>query len=213
MRLALLVRFAIFIFWIFSIAALLWLPRITSLLWQEGRVINLFTWAATIDPQVVAEFEKKTGIKVNITYFESNEELFVKLYTTKAQGYDLIMPSDYLMEKLVRDKLVKPIDKTKLDFWDRLNPRLLDHYFDPGNKYSIPYFWSIYGLGIDKEFFKESKPPSSWSLLFSYSIVPAKVAMLNVAREAMLITAQYLFGSIEDLTQEKIKQIKKELIK
>ena len=206
------IRVFFIVCWVLVLGLFLWLPTLSSWFWQEERVINLFTWAATIDPQIIKDFEKETGIRVNIIYFESNEELFVKLFTTKGKGYDLIMPSDYLMEKLIKYKLVKSLDKSKLNFWDELNPRLLDHYFDPGNVYSIPYFWSIYGLGIDKKFFNNKQPPSSWDLLFTYPIGKNKVAMLNVAREAMLITAQYLYKSIESINKNRIKEIKNTLI-
>jgi spermidine/putrescine transport system substrate-binding protein len=197
-------------FWVACLMIFLSMPKI-SFLWEKDRTINLLTWAATIDPHVVVAFEKETGIKVNISYFEHNEELFVKLYTTKGKDYDLIVPSDYLIEKLIKNKLIKPIDRSKLKFWDRINPRLLGHYFDPKNEYSVPYLWAIYGLGIDTEYFKQELP-HSWGLLFDYPIESAKVAMLNVAQESILITAQYLYGSTENITKEKIKEIQQKLI-
>lgn len=198
-------------FWFICLILFLAMPAVTNL-WQDDKTINLFIWGATIDPKIIDDFQKETGIRVNQVYFESNEELFVKLLTAKGRGYDLLMPSDYVVEKLIAHKLIKPLDKTKLDFWDSINPRLLNHYFDPGNIYTIPYFWAIYGLGISNNFFGKKVPPSSWQLLFDYPITPAKVAMLNVARESILITAQYLYESIENITTNKIDEIKKKLI-
>ncbi|MEX0939825.1 MAG: spermidine/putrescine ABC transporter substrate-binding protein [Candidatus Babeliales bacterium] len=204
------IRLLMIAVWILLFGMFISLPYLSSL-WQSQKAINLLTWANTIDPKVIDAFEQETGIKVNTTYFDSNEELFVKFYTSKGEGYDLIMPSDYLMEKLIHFNLLKPIDKSRLDFWDRLLPRLLNHYFDPENTYSVPYYWAIYGIGVNKAFFKE-RLPLSWSLLFSYPISNAKVGMVNIAREAILISALYLFNSIDQLNQEKIEEIKKLLL-
>lgn len=200
-----LMRVAIIFFWLLCLGAFLWFPTIDF--FKRDNVINIFVWPATIDYQVIKAFERETGIKVNITYFDSNEELFIKLYSTNGQGYDMYMPTDYSMHKFIEYNLAKPLDKTKLDFLPRLNPRLLHQYFDPENVYSIPYFWAIYGLGIDKEFFGNRIPPSSWSLLFDYPLGSAKIGMINVALEAVLITAKYRFGTIDVLTPDKLDQI------
>lgn len=207
-----LTRTLILFFWLGILFLYLLLPFFSSL-WYKDNVLNILIWAGTIDPQAINIFEKQTGISVNIAYVETNEELFVKLYTTGGKGYDLIMPSDYVVQKLIEHNLIKPLEKDKLTFWHRLEPRLLNHYFDPGNVYSVPWFWAIYGLGIDKTFFKDKEIPTSWSLLFSYPLNGAKVAMSSDMREALLMAAQYLFKSIENLDQEKYERIRQELIK
>jgi spermidine/putrescine transport system substrate-binding protein len=185
-------------FWLACLGMLFLIP-IAGSLWQPGRSITILIWAATIDSKIIAHFKKETGISVNISYIENNEEAYSKVLTTHGEGYDLIMPSDYLVKRFIEHKLIKPIDKTKLTFWDRLNPRLLNHYYDPNNNYSIPYFWEIYGIGINKDYFKKT-PSASWDLLFTYPLDDAKIGMLSSPREAILLTAQYLFGGLSPLT-------------
>jgi spermidine/putrescine transport system substrate-binding protein len=205
------IRLAMIAFWVLIGIGFLLLPSITQL-FTFNDAINIVTWSATIDPLVIEKFTQETGIKVNINYIESNEELFVKMHTSKGAAYDLILPSDYALKKFVDNGLLQPIDKSKLNFWDRIMPRLLNQSFDPNNTYCIPYHWTIYGIGIDKDFFKERIPPASWSLLFSYPIGTAKVGMFNVAREAIMMTALYLFGDITNLNDEKTTMIQNNLI-
>ena len=108
-----------------------------------------------MDPGVIADFEKETGIKVNLNYYSSNEELIVKLKATKGEGYDLIIPSDYAVKSLSKKNSSKTIDRSKSAFWNEINPALIGHFFDPENQFSIPFEWEIYGFGIDKEYFKD----------------------------------------------------------
>jgi len=197
-------------FWVGCLALLFFIPVIISW-WQPGKSITILVWAETLDQQIIARFEKETGIAVNIAYIESNEEAYSKVLATRGEGYDLIMPTDYLVKRLINQQLIKPIDKSKLNFWSRLNPRLLNNYFDPQNNYSIPYYWEVYGVGINKDYFKEL-PPASWDLLFNYPLGGGAVGMLEAPREAILLTAQYLFGSISSLKPEQQQQITQTLI-
>src|SRR5438132_797334 len=84
----------------------------------------------------------------------------------------MIIVSNYMVEQLMKAKLIQPIDKSKLNIWDRLDSRLLEHYFDTRNEYSIPYSWGVYGLGIDKDFFGPNLPEPSWGLIFDPKIAP-----------------------------------------
>lgn len=171
------------------------------------------SWTELIDPHIIKEFEKKTGIKVHVSYFESNEELYARVKATGGAGFDLLVPSDYAMPWLLKDDLLKPLDRTKITLWDRLDPRLLDHEYDPKNKYSIPYLWQLYGLAVDTALFSHNKvPQATWGLLFDRSFGANCVVMPDVAREVLLIAALYLFGSTDNLDQDKLEKIKSLLL-
>src|SRR3569832_328639 len=107
-------RSSVILFWIALIFGVLYWPDETFL--TNNRSINVFVWGDILDPSVVADFEKETGIKVNMNFYASNEEMLVKLKATGGQGYDMIIPSDYSVEILIKDGLVKELDKTKLNF-------------------------------------------------------------------------------------------------
>jgi spermidine/putrescine transport system substrate-binding protein len=199
-----LMRSGIVIFWVVLIFGFLWTPWIIKKV--QPCTLNILSWTELIDREKIAAFEQRTGIKVNVGYYESNNELFVKLKVTKGAGYDLIIPSDYLVEHLIKESLLQKLDHARLNFWHRLNPHLLHQSYDPGNEYAIPYVWSIYGLGINKKFFN-APVPAQWSLLFNAQL-PGPVVMLEDALETILLTGFYLYGSVEQLDAAKLEQIK-----
>lgn len=184
------------------------------------RSINVLLWPNIIDEKYCIEFEKKTGIKVYLTYFESYESLLVKLRTSGGGDYDLIMAVDYVVGALRREGLVKKFDHSKLRFMNELYPELLGLYFDPLNEYTLPFSWEAYGIGIDKSYFGGKIPPATWALLFDKNYAPERVGMLDYARDVVSIAALYLYGNKQLprrsfsnlLTTEQLEKVKQLLI-
>lgn len=202
------IRSTIVFLWIGLIAALLYLPR-----WYHNspnsHVINVFAWGDLLDPKLIASFEKETGIKVNLNYYSSNEELLVKLKATEGEGYDLIAPSDYAVNLLAKEGLLQPLDRQSLPFFQEISPYLLNHFFDPGNTYSIPFAWEIFGLGIDNNTSLSNQKPS-WKMLFKDQ--GYKVAMINDPISAVEMAAFYLFGPKKELSESEKHAVKQLLI-
>lgn len=189
-----LVRCVMVLAWIGIILSFLFFPRFLQLFYTpESRSINLYVWPMMIDSKKLIEFQKKTGIKVYMHYYESNEELLQKLYVTGGKGYDVVMPVDYVVDLLRKKGLIQKIDHTKLDFWHRLRPSMLHYYHDIDNAYSVPYFLSIYGLGIDTLYFGDKQPKPSWKLLFERQPQGYDVAITDVPRRAIAIAGYYLY--------------------
>lgn len=200
-------------FWLSIIVLFLSIPSFFTYFSQE-KSITILTWPAFLDAGYLQNFEKETGIKVHLRYVESNEELYVKLKETKGEGYDLIMPSDYMIELLRNENVLKKIDMDKLPFSKELYPHLINNYYDPSNEYSIPYFWSMYGIAYNKDYFENKDLPASWELIFDEKIAPNHLCMIDGARELVQIAAQYLYGKqTAALTSEQIERIKTLLIK
>jgi len=195
------------VFWLAVIVVFLQVPSYLER-FQDQRSINVLAWASLLDSTYFKKFEQATGIRVHITYFERNEELFVKLRSSGGSGYDLVMPSTHTAELLHQEGLLKKLDKTRLKFWDNLYPTLLGHWHDPNNDYTIPYAWMVYGLAVSTCHLPSGPLESSWRIIFDKEYVPGPVAMLEDAREAPMIAALYLFGSAENLDEEKLEQIK-----
>lgn len=206
------IRSMMVVFWLTVLVTFLGFSHIVHLLRTE-RSINIFSWPMLLDVAYLEQFERETGIRINVSYYETNEELFSKLRATKGAGYDLVIPSDYVVELIVNEGLLQKIDKSKIHCWSDLDPRLLGLYCDPKNEYTIPYFWAVYGLGIDKTYFKGQLPDPSWALIFDQRKAPASIGMLDAAREVVLLAALFLFGSCDiAMTPEHIGIIKKLLI-
>lgn len=194
-------RFFIIIFWVLLIFGILYFPS-WDLFPHEEKTLNIFTWGDVLDPEVCAQFEKKTGIKIHLNYFSSNEELIVKLKATGGEGYDLIVPSDYAVPILQQANLLKTLDRSKIPFFQNINPLLLGHDFDPQNQYSIPFEWIVYGLGVNFKFFQENSFIPSWKYIFDKNVINYKITMNNDPIEVVLLTGFYLFGQTNVINEQ-----------
>lgn len=211
---SILMRVGIFLFWTTVIALFLMIPGFIAKFRHE-RSLTIFAWPLLLDPIYLKQFEKETGIKLYITYFENGPALVSKLAATNGSGYDIIIPDDHSLEILINQGMLQKIDRSKLHFWSDLNPLLLNTYADPHNDYSVPYYWGVYGIGYDEDVFKMGPPPAQWGTLFDASLFPrVRICMTDEPREAILLTAQYLFGTIDALkNKETREQVKQALIK
>lgn len=202
------IRKIIVLLWIGILAIILYVPHYIPPLFG-GQSINILIWPGIFSTGVIDEFEKKSGIKVNVSYFDSNEELLAKIRTTNAIGYDLVIPSDYGAYNLIKENYLKEIDKKELDFINRINPIFLNHYYDPDNKYTIPVSWDVLGLGYNKRLMHQVTNPT-WRYIFDPKyLVNSSIIMSNDALESILTGAIYLFGSPLGVDQSKLKQIEK----
>ena len=105
---------------------------------EEEKVLNLFTWATYVHEDTVKKFTEQTGIKVNYTNFESNEEMLLKLESA-GTGYDVIIASDYAINTLREQGKLLKLDKAQLPNYSNLDPAFLGQYFDENNEYTVPY--------------------------------------------------------------------------
>ena len=115
--------------------------------------LNLFAWSEYVPQEVIDGFTKETGIKVNYETFSSNEELLSKLLAG-GTAYDLVQPTDYMAEVMIREKLITPLDQSKLPNLKNLDPELGKLPHDPGFKYTVPYMTGTVGIVINTEVVK-----------------------------------------------------------
>jgi spermidine/putrescine transport system substrate-binding protein len=147
---------------------------------ESEKVVNLFIWPNYISTELLNKFHEKTHIKVNVSNFASNEELLAKLQAG-ATGYDVIVPSDYMISILIKSKLIKNIDKAQIPNWSKVDPKLLAHSFDPKNDFSLPYGWSTTGFAVNRKNFPDKI--SSWKELFENPKLKGKISILDDSRE------------------------------
>lgn len=205
------VRFLMIFIWICIIFLFLFISNFLPFK-KEAKSINVFVWSGLYDINYIENFEKRTGIKVKFSYYESNEELLVKLGATQGKGYDLIIPSDYIVDILRKKGILKKLNKNKLEFFNKLNPLLLGHYFDPNNDYSLPAEWAVFGLGIDKNFFKGKEIIPSWKYAFDPNYIPSKIIMVNDPYVGIPLVNIFLYKSI-NWSLDKLNKIKDVLLK
>ncbi|MFA5075107.1 MAG: spermidine/putrescine ABC transporter substrate-binding protein [Candidatus Babeliales bacterium] len=206
-------KITIILFYFFLILFFLYLSSFYNFFFKPSKVINVFTFTDMIPRSVVSEFEKKTGISVRLKYFDNNEELIAKLKLDKGSGYDLITSSDYAIELLRKENLLKKIDKSKIINIQDIDSRFLNLYFDPENNYSLPIAWSVEGIVFKKNLFKNYQNFINWDFIFKDPIFDYKICMLDTPREVFYLAANYLFNRSYDLSKEQLGFIKEILIK
>lgn len=199
------------VIWLFVIGLFLYSSYVPRWFNARERSISIFFWADIIPQKFITQFEEQTGIKVYVNYYEGNDELLTKLQFTRGVGYDIIMPSSYMVEPLVQAGFLKKIDKTRLTFWRELDQRLIGHPFDPDNAYTVPYIWDVYGLGVDTTFFVDKKIQPSWGMLFRPPYF-YRVGMTDEPREIIAIASQYLFGHVQPLTEREAEEVEQLLV-
>ena len=160
----------------------------------DDKVLNLYTWSDYFPKSVLDGFTKKTGIKVNLTTYSTNEELEAKL-GSGVSDYDLVVPSDYAVRLLILDKRLMPIDRKKIPNFSNLDPRQLGLAYDKDNQFSIPYFWGTTGLGVNKSVIKE--PVDSWAVVFDPKNA-GKISMLKDARENFAVALKMMGKSVNE---------------
>ena len=200
-------RSCVVIFWIALFLSCLYLPKWISFETGE-KSITVFAWGDILEPSVIQEFEEKTGIKVRMLYYGTNQELMVKLKATQGRGYDLILPTDYMVTLLAKEDLIQPLERAKIEFFDRLNPSLTNRHFDPNNVYSVPFSWESYGFGVNKAFYEKRNLPASWRLIFDPTLIDYRITTLNDPIDVVAIASNYLFGQKDSLNPEQLSQIK-----
>lgn len=113
-----------------------------------GQTLHVYNWGEYTGENLIADFEKKTGCKVVMDLFDSNEQMYIKV--ANGESYDVLVPSDYMIERLIQEDLLQPLDSDKITCLDDLTDAVKNKSYDPGNVYSIPYFWGSVGIVYDK---------------------------------------------------------------
>lgn len=162
--------------------------------------LTIYNWGDYIDPSLIDEFENQTGYHVNYETFDSNEAMFTKI---KQGGthYDIVIPSDYMIQKMNREHLLIPLDKSKIHGLDNISSKFLNQPFDPGNRYSIPYFWGTLGIVYNPQKL-EGISIQHWRDLWNPKL-KNQILLIDGAREVMGLALNRLGYSIntEDKAQ------------
>ena len=120
----------------------------------EGE-LNVLNWSSYIPDEVIHDFEKKYNIKVNYGTYSSNEELLAKITSSKEGTYDVIFPSDYMIELMRERKLIEPMNLSKIPNSVNLDSVFLNQSYDPDNKYSLPFLTTIVVIAVNKDKIKD----------------------------------------------------------
>ncbi len=171
--------------------------------------LNLFCWSEYMPQEIVDAFTKETGIKVSIETYASNEEMLAKLFAGGG-AYDLIQPSEYVIEGLIKEDMLAPIDHQVISNMKNLAPEFTSMSFDPGNKYSVPYMAGTVGIVVNTELVQDEIKGYNdvFQEKFSKNIV-----VLDDAREIVSWGLESLGIPVNEATDENLEKVKPVLAK
>ncbi len=175
--------------------------------------LNVYNWGEYISDgsegsvDVNAEFEKLTGIKVNYTTFATNEELYAKLQSG-AVNYDIIIPSDYMIARMIREGLVQKLDLSQIPALSNIDPDYMNAAFDPTGEYSVPYTWGTVGIIYNTT--KITEPVDSWEILWDEKY-KGDILMFSNPRDALMIAEKKLGYSMNTSDENEIRAAFEEL--
>ena len=170
--------------------------------------LHLFTWSDYTEESAVKEFERRFGVKVVTDTFGSNEELLAKLQGG-ASGYDVVVPSDYMVSILIKQGLLAELDHAKIPNLAHVYQHLKGLYYDPQNAYSVPYLWGTTGIGYNADLV--TPPPMSWQTLWDPRY-KGKISLLNDEREVFGMALRAAGESLNATQPAKLEAAKARLM-
>ncbi|MCC6188841.1 MAG: spermidine/putrescine ABC transporter substrate-binding protein [Anaerolineales bacterium] len=177
---------------------------------QLADELQLYTWVEYIDPAIKDQFEEECGVRVVETNFDSNETLLASLQSG-ATGYDIVVPSDYMVQILISENMLQPLDFGVITNIKHMGAQHVNQYFDPEQQYTVPYFWGTSGLVVDTNVIPDPRP--SWKLVFEPSAEACgKISMLDDQRETLGAALMYLGYSLNDTDPVHLGEAKSLLI-
>ncbi len=175
----------------------------------EKTVLNIYNVGDYIDTDVIKMFEKENpDIKINYETFYTNEEMYIKV-ANKSTAYDVIVPSDYMVERLISEDLLYEIDYNNVPNMKNIGEQYLNKDYDPDNKYSVPYMWGTMGVLYNKTMVDE--PVTSWKILWNEKYKD-KIFMYNSERDTIAITLRMLGYSMNSKDDAELNAARDALI-
>jgi len=173
---------------------------------SSGDVLNIYNVGDYIDESLIEKFEEETGIKVVYETYDTNEIMYQKIKSGGSK-YDLIVPSDYMIEKMKDEKLIQKIDYSNIPNYKNIDESFKKPSYDENDEYSVPYFWGTFGILYNKNMV--SDPVDSWDILWNekYS---GEILMLDSVRDTMAIALMKLGYSQNSINEKELDKAKAE---
>lgn len=169
--------------------------------------LNIFNWSEYLPQDVIDAFSKEYGVKVNYDTYSSNEEMLAKIQSG-ASGYDLVVPSDFMVQVMVKRGLLEPINLNHIPNFKNIADQNKNQAYDPGNKYTVPYMWGDVVIAVNTD--KVKQPITSWNDLWNPAF-KGKVVALNDMRFVTGVALKTLGYSMNETDPAKLAQAKDKL--
>ena len=169
----------------------------------EGQTLYLYNWGEYTGENIIRDFEEETGATVVQENFDSNEQMYIKV--ANQEPYDVLVPSDYMIERLIEEDLLQKLDKSKLTCMDKLAGAVKGLPYDPKNEYSVPYFWGTVGIVYDKTKVEVRELEAEGFGIFLDEKYKGEVYLYDSERDSFMMALKELGYSMNTTNEKEIQ--------
>lgn len=170
---------------------------------SSDATLKIYNAGEYIDMNLIGKFEEEYNCKIIYDTFESNEVMYTKI--SSGESYDILIPSDYMIERLIKEDFLMPVDWSLITNEDSLMPEVMDLAFDPGNTYSVPYFWGTVGILYDTTVVDEADLADGWNLLMNEKYA-GDLYMYDSERDSFMVALKVLGYSMNTDNKDEIQE-------
>lgn len=170
----------------------------------EGQTLHVYNWGEYTGENIIANFEEQTGATVIMELFDSNEQMYIKV--ANGEAYDILVPSDYMIQRLIREDLLQKLDQDKLTCMDLLAKAVKGLPYDPENEYSVPYFWGTVGIVYDKTKVDEKDLKEQGFNIFLNEKYKGDIYLYDSERDSFMMALKALGYSMNTENEQEIQE-------
>ena len=170
----------------------------------EGQELHLYNWGEYMGENLIADFEEQTGATVKVDYFDSNEQMYIRV--ANGESFDVLVPSDYMIQRLMEEDLLQPLDKSKLSNLDLLNDDVMGLDYDAENEYSVAYCWGAVGIVYDKTKVSEEDLEKEGYNIFLDTKYKGDIYLYDSERDSFMMALKSLGYSMNTDNEDELNE-------
>ncbi|MCI5699770.1 MAG: extracellular solute-binding protein [Lachnospiraceae bacterium] len=170
----------------------------------EGQTLYIYNWGEYTGENVIPDFEEATGATVVMENFDSNEQMYIKV--ANGEAYDILVPSDYMIQRLIEEDYLQKLDQSKLDGMDNLVDAVKGLPYDPKNEYSVPYFWGTAGIVYDKTKVDEEDLEQQGFNIFLNEKYKGDIYLYDSERDSFMMALKALGYSMNTENEQELQE-------
>lgn len=170
----------------------------------QGQTLRIYSPGEYIGENIIPDFEEMTGARVVLELFDSNEQMYIKV--ANGESYDILIPSDYMIERLIKEDLLQKIDMSQILNMDFINEEVKNLSYDPGNEYSVPYFWGSVGIVYDTTKVSEDELEKEGFNIFLNEKYKGDIYLYDSERDSFMMALKALGYSMNTESEEELEE-------
>ena len=170
----------------------------------QGQTLRIYSPGEYIGENVIPAFEEMTGARVVLELFDSNEQMYIKV--ANGESYDILIPSDYMIERLIKEELLQKMEPDKVLNMDFINEEVKNLSYDPGNEYSVPYFWGSVGIVYDTTKVTEEELEQQGYNIFLNEKYKGDIYLYDSERDSFMMALKALGYSMNTESEEELQK-------